>query len=116
MDELITNFRWNRPLILRTFGWEDGERIMKTPISLAGKTDSNFWIHNSTGQYTVKSGYEVMLTEEKNQRRRMNSEEGSSATSRKDNTWKQLWKLNTNINRKSSSGNIVCFASERKYL
>lgn len=44
VEDLISNFRWNYPIIFRTFNKKDADSILKIPISLAGSEDSNFWM------------------------------------------------------------------------
>lgn len=65
VEELISNFRWNYPLIFRTFNKKNADSILKIPMSLAGREDSNFWIHSPTGQYTAKTGYECLSMKDK---------------------------------------------------
>ena len=42
VEEIISNFRWNTTLIFRTFRLDEAGKILKMPISLAGKPDSYF--------------------------------------------------------------------------
>nr|XP_027090235.1 uncharacterized protein LOC113711271 [Coffea arabica] len=57
--------RWNRPLIFSTFNGKDAKEILKIPISVAGRADSNYWIASNNGNYTVKSAYKMLEGEEK---------------------------------------------------
>ena len=78
VEELISNFRWNTTLIFKTFSLEEVRKILKIPISLARRPDSYFWSHNSTKQYTVRSTYEAMTGEQKQQERKANNERETS--------------------------------------
>lgn len=49
VSELITNSRWNRVLIFKTFCLQDAESIMSIPISVTGRKDSYYWIHAQNG-------------------------------------------------------------------
>lgn len=93
VEELIRNFRWNYPLIVRTFNKKDADSIIKIPVSLAGREDSNFWVHSTTGQYTVKLGYECFNTKDQKQRDKNESEGETSSSFWKEKTRRILWKL-----------------------
>ena len=54
MEELISNFRWNRSEIFNRFDREDAENILKIPISLSRTGDKHFWVHSTHGEYLVK--------------------------------------------------------------
>lgn len=60
VGELICQKRWNRNLIFKSFNKKDSERIMSIPISLVVREDTNFWIHSSNGDYSVRSGYKTL--------------------------------------------------------
>ena len=93
MMKVDDGYRWQRPLILRTFNQKDAEKILDIPISILGREDSNYWLHSGNGNYTVKSGYKELCrgTTEK-EGRRGNEEETSLAKSNRG-IWKNLWKL-----------------------
>ena len=65
VSELISNFRWNSPLIFRTFKAREAGQILKIPVSLTGRPDCYFWSHSENGQYTVSSAYEAITREKK---------------------------------------------------
>ena len=65
VSELISNFRWNSPLIFKTFNAQEVGQILKIPISLTGRPDCYFWSRSVNGQYTVKSAYEAITREKK---------------------------------------------------
>ena len=67
VEELITNFRWNRHLIFKTFNGKDAEEILKIPISLAGRADCSYWIASNNGNYSVKSAYKLLSKRENSQ-------------------------------------------------
>ncbi|XP_027182362.1 uncharacterized protein LOC113780787 [Coffea eugenioides] len=56
---LIVQKGWNKNLLFRNFTPMEVEGILSIPISLVDKEDSNFWIHNSNGHYSVRSAYRV---------------------------------------------------------
>ncbi|XP_027150159.1 uncharacterized protein LOC113750373 [Coffea eugenioides] len=94
VQDLITHRRWNRVVVLRTFNGRDAEKILSIPISLAGKEDSNFWIHSPTGQYTVNTGYKVLMKEKEIRERNGYDGAGTSRHSSSKQMWTCLWKLN----------------------
>lgn len=61
VEELLTNFRWNRNAIFKKFNKVDTENILKIPISISGNADKHFWIHSRHEEYTVKSCYKVLM-------------------------------------------------------
>nr|XP_027086544.1 uncharacterized protein LOC113708281 [Coffea arabica] len=63
VDELISGFRWNKPLVIRTFNQKDAVEILDIPISISGREDSNYWVYSGHGSYTVSLG-EINLGEE----------------------------------------------------
>ena len=96
VKELITNFRWNRPLIFSTFNGKDAEEILKIPISMAGRADSSYWIASNNGNYTVKSAYKMLEGEEKT----TNIGSGvagwqgeTSFNGQKEKDWSKMWRL-----------------------
>ncbi|XP_027174751.1 uncharacterized protein LOC113774410 [Coffea eugenioides] len=72
----------------------DAEKILSIPINLAGKEDSNFWIHSPTGQYTVNTGYKVLMKDKGNQTMNSYNGAGTSVHSTSKQMWSCLWKLN----------------------
>ena len=94
VEDLITNFRWNRNAIFRAFNKEDVENILKITISLSGVGDKHFWVHSQNGAYSVKSCYQALLNEEKNKELAVKGEPGSSFDDSNTQMWKTLWGLN----------------------
>ncbi|XP_071921851.1 uncharacterized protein [Coffea arabica] len=99
VDELISGFRWNKPLVLRTFNQKDAVEILDIPISISGREDSNYWVHSGHGSYTVNSGYKVLCRERTQSRGRRENEAETSSANSKGKQWKWLWKLKLKSNR-----------------
>lgn len=128
VEELISNFRWNYPLIFRTFNKKDAGNILKIPVSLASREDSNFWIHSPTGQYTAKTGYEGLSRNDKKLSNKNCPEGETSAGTGIEMNWRRLWKLKVKhkqklflwkclndalqvketIFRRTGKGNLIC--------
>ena len=64
MEELITNYRWNRNVIYRKFNRADVDNILKIPINISGKADKHFWTLSRNGEFTVKSCYKALMKKE----------------------------------------------------
>ncbi|XP_027083610.1 uncharacterized protein [Coffea arabica] len=94
VEELISNFRWNRSVIFRRFNREDAENILKIPISLSRTGDKHFWIHSKHGEYSVKPCYQILLKEERKKEEGAKGESGSSYDDSNKQIWKTLWGLN----------------------
>nr|XP_027122295.1 uncharacterized protein LOC113739247 [Coffea arabica] len=63
VEELISGFRWRKPLVSRIFNRKDAKEILDIPISIVGREDSNYWLHSGSGTYTVNSGYKALCQE-----------------------------------------------------
>nr|XP_027067776.1 uncharacterized protein LOC113693433 [Coffea arabica] len=94
VDQLISNFRWNRPVVFSTFNSEDAGKILKIPISWTGKEDSNFWIHSGSRQYIVRSVYKEMTNKEVQDTSSRGSLDNPSGSLGGRMGWKHLWNLN----------------------
>ncbi|XP_071939215.1 uncharacterized protein [Coffea arabica] len=94
MEDLISNFRWNRNEIYGRFNREDAENIMRIPISLSRSGDMHFWIRSKHGEYSVKSCYQVLLKEERSKGSETKGDSGSSYDDSNTQIWKTLWGLN----------------------
>ena len=90
MEDLISNFRWNRNEIYRRFNREDAENILKIPISLSRFGDMHFWVHSKHREYSVQSCYEVLLKEERSKGKEAKGESGSSYDDSNTQIWKTL--------------------------
>ena len=79
---------WNRVLVMQHFNHEDGEAILRVPLSRRVIQDSLFWTFTKSGDYTVRSGYQVAreLQKEGNWAECSSGVMGGSV-------WKVLWKL-----------------------
>nr|XP_027060796.1 uncharacterized protein LOC113687374 [Coffea arabica] len=92
--DLISNFRWNRPLIFKTFCKEDADNILKIPISITGRDDNTFWTRNINGEYTVQSGYKMEMERKEEVIRKEGEGVEMSFNSVSQQVWKVLWSLN----------------------
>ncbi|XP_027150180.1 uncharacterized protein LOC113750404 [Coffea eugenioides] len=93
VDELISGFRWRKPLVLRTFNRKDADKILDIPISISGREDSNYWLHGGNGIYTVNSGYKALSRETAQHIGRKADEAETSSANSNGKQWKWLWKL-----------------------
>ena len=93
VDELICQRSWNRNLIFQTFNTKDADRVLSIPISLAGREDSHFWIHGIDGNYSVHSGYKVLMLHKANKQERIQNESSTSWDNHTSKVWKELWRL-----------------------
>ena len=50
---------WDREFIMQHFNREDGEAILRVPLSGRVTHDSLFWTFTKSGDYTMRSGYHV---------------------------------------------------------
>ena len=94
MEDLISNFKWNRNEVYRRFNREDAENILKIPISLSRVGYKYFWLHSKHVEYSVKSCYQVLLKEERRKESETKGESGSSYDDSNTQIWKTLWGLN----------------------
>nr|XP_027081023.1 uncharacterized protein LOC113703745 [Coffea arabica] len=93
VSELISNSRWNSPLVFRTFNTREAGQILKTPVSLTGRPDCYSWSYSTNGQYTVRSAYEAITREGKQQESNGRLKGETSWEGGSEKVWKQLWKL-----------------------
>ncbi|XP_027184267.1 uncharacterized protein LOC113782585 [Coffea eugenioides] len=93
VSDLICNFRWNAPLVFRTFNPTEARQILKIPISLTSRPDSYSWSHSENGQYTVSSAYDA-ITRRKNWLEGNGRDKGETSwEGGSGKAWKQLWKM-----------------------
>jgi hypothetical protein len=92
VNELITATpakEWNSNIIDQYFIPSEGTLIKQTPLIREQVDDQFMWPHTKDGNYTVKSGYNLL-------KHWLDSEMPSSAnTNHQSNHWKKLWGLNT---------------------
>ncbi|XP_027088581.1 uncharacterized protein [Coffea arabica] len=97
VDELISGFRWRKPLVLRTFNRKDADEILDIPISISGRKDSNYWLHSGNGIYTVNSGYKALSRETTQHIGRRADEAETSSANSNGKQWKcraqEVWKM-----------------------
>nr|XP_027109144.1 uncharacterized protein LOC113729013 [Coffea arabica] len=97
VDKLICQQRWNRNVIFRNFNKEDAEKILCIPLSLSGRKDSFYWKPKVGGEYTVDSGYKILM--EKGRSKRRYNQEGAGTSVSKGSQqmvqmWDTFWRLN----------------------
>ncbi|XP_027121672.1 uncharacterized protein [Coffea arabica] len=93
VHELIHHKSWNSNLVFKHFNTLEAERILNIPISLAGKEDSHFWIYGTDGNYSVKSGYKLLVNCAEVSLNGNNTEGSTSWEDQTQKTWKDLWRL-----------------------
>ena len=91
--DLICQRRWNRNLVFQTFNTKDADRILSIPISLAGREDSHFWLHGVDGNYSVNSGYKVLMASKETKQKTNQNDSSTSWEHQSKKIWKQLWSL-----------------------
>lgn len=89
-DLIIDNpQRWNKDLIEHIFLPFEGTIIQQIPLTFSKSQDSIMWMHNESGEYSVKTGYfaqQVWKTQQ---------DQGTSNNNVMDTTWKKIWSLDT---------------------
>ncbi|KAL8467951.1 hypothetical protein ACS0TY_031266 [Phlomoides rotata] len=67
----------------------EADAILRTPIGNLEDKDSQFWIHNTKGKYSVKPGYRVNVQEEWG-----NTSKGGSSSAEASEKWRnKSWNL-----------------------
>jgi ribonuclease HI len=89
VDQLIIKpkMEWDTTLIDKLFLPYDAEAIKSIPLSERAPPDRFYWPGTSHGLYTVRSGYQALLHNEKQQL------PGSSTTDALQPIWKAVWSL-----------------------
>jgi len=72
--------RWNRDLIYSTFSVEEADQIMSLPIPTTDQSDKVVWFSETSGIYSVKSGYKMLL-------------DNSNVSINEQKMFKQIWCL-----------------------
>lgn len=80
---------WNQTKIANTFLDFEGEQINQIPLIHEDIYDSLMWLHTKDGNYSVKSGYNLIREWVQNK------EQGTSNTVSMQKLWKTVWSLNT---------------------
>jgi hypothetical protein len=92
VNELLTDTpskSWNSNVIDQCFIPSEGDLIKQTPLIMEPVDDQLMWPHTKDGNYSVKSGYNLL-------KHWLDSTNPSSAnTVRQSNHWKKLWSLDT---------------------
>jgi hypothetical protein len=83
-DLMMTNVkRWDKEKIHSLFPLNIANRIIETPLFDMVQDDKLIWVDNPHGNYTVKSGYNLLQTIS-----------GKVASSSTQIDWQSLWKIN----------------------
>ncbi|KAM6582575.1 hypothetical protein CsatB_009577 [Cannabis sativa] len=75
----------NKPMVEAFFNAPDQECIFSIPISKINKNDSWFWHYTRDGVYSVKSGYNLAISE--------NTADPRPSSAVYSEWWKKYWKL-----------------------
>ncbi|KDP39439.1 hypothetical protein JCGZ_03721 [Jatropha curcas] len=78
---------WNREVVLAMFSEEEFSCILRIPLCLQRGEDVNNWIHNKSGQFSVKQAYSVTFNT------LVASTMASSSQWSEVSYWKHLWNL-----------------------
>ena len=76
--------RWNQALIEHTFLPSEGSQIQQIPITHVRTQDSIIWMFFENGEYTIKTGYQVIQVWKRN------GDQGASNSDFMDTIWKKL--------------------------
>lgn len=85
VSDLITEGRWNKPLLDELFSSWEVLNIMKIPIPFFGGADEWTWQFNKDGNFSVKSAYYAGLEEK-------NIGTVSASSDAFKSVWEKLWK------------------------
>lgn len=78
---------WDVRKILDNFPREVAAKIIATPILRGDEQDKLIWPFSKHGIYDVKTGYHA----EKDRRRNLGNNNGTTSNAVQDNFWKQIW-------------------------
>lgn len=92
VSELICNMEWNTELVGRVFRPEAAAEVVKIPLSLTPRKDRMYWIHHSTGKYTVKSGYRAAMEIIRTSQGRITGGQ-TSRDFQNPKAWRSLWNM-----------------------
>lgn len=81
--------QWNEVVIAEVIRAEDIPRILDLKISKTGRHDGYVWKHTTSGNYTVKTGYEIAVAQRRTQFESQLIEPSTTALKAK------VWKLKT---------------------
>ena len=63
----VDNWSWWHDLVRSTFITPDAEAILNIPIRRGGGDDSYAWAFERSGNYTIKSAYRALVTQNEHQ-------------------------------------------------
>ncbi|CAI9785558.1 unnamed protein product [Fraxinus pennsylvanica] len=65
VDQLILpgENSWDYDLLADLFSEEDRGQIMKIPLTVHGREDQMYWIHDKKGVYSIRSGYKSLMAD-----------------------------------------------------
>jgi hypothetical protein len=85
---------WDARIIDQNFLPFESSLIKQTPLIMEQNEDQLMWPHSKDGDYSVKSGYNLLCQWHND------SLPGSAHNNNQDKTWKKLWSLNTILRHK----------------
>ena len=87
-----TNASWKRPVIEATFLPFHAKVIMGIPLCIAVMLDFWSWTHESTGQFTVRLAYNMLVSTKQRREAWLEGSATSSSNHVDEASWKSLWK------------------------
>ncbi|KAA3468379.1 reverse transcriptase [Gossypium australe] len=93
------SFTWKEDIIHRIADHDQARRILKIPLPQTNVDDTLVWRHDNTGEYTVKSGYRVLLSGSTRLTTHILTLVGHY-----NNFYKTLWELQVELSNDNSDG------------
>ena len=87
-----TNATWNKQLLDATFMPFDVSVITNIPICTMNMPDFWSWAHDRSGQFSVRSAYNMLVTTRNRREAWLEGSAGSSSARTEEGSWKSLWK------------------------
>ncbi|KAM2896759.1 hypothetical protein COP2_006481 [Malus domestica] len=84
---------WMVDLVKGCFEEEESNIILGIPTSLEGCNDRIIWHHTSNGDYTVKTGYGIVMEMQENCELGRKGTRGCSRRDEPDKCWMEIWRL-----------------------
>ena len=82
------NWTWQRDLIRENFITPDAEAILNIPLRAGGGDDFLAWAHEISGNYTVKSAYQALVT--RNELQALEEGQATGPSTDKQRMWNDL--------------------------
>ena len=89
-EPITSDGQWNKLFLDKLFVKDDVECILTIPLGKSSTIDKWRWFYESSGRYSVRSGYRLALEAEGNHESKGNSSGSHSSSS----FWNSLWRLN----------------------